>query len=690
MRPYRLTGALAAALAALGLSAVSRAAPPQPATEAEIQRIARESSVDDAQHQDYGDADFVYLLDESDVYVTSSGLATTESCQLIKVLTPQGARQLCVQRFDFDPATRRVSIRGLRVHRKDATIEDVPVDAHVTQPTVQHMIFWGGQQHVLTIPYLAAGDVIELRTSRTGFNIAYLEGGPVDANGESLQPPMPGHWYEVTLFQGHQPINRKRYSVHLPKDMPVQYEVYNGPLRTSLWFHGENHIYTFSAEDVPAVKGEPHMVALDDCVPKVVMATLPSWQEKSRWFHEVNEGQFAADDAIRETVAQITKGLTSLDDKIAACNHWVADNIRYYGTSRGPCEGFTLHKGIETFHDRGGVCKDKAGMLVTMLRVLGVEAYPALTMAGSRVEDIPADQFNHTVTVMREESGTWRILDPTWIPLSREMWSSREALQGLVYGTAEGEALTLSPYYPPEYNLLACKAESRIDASGGLRTQLRMDLSGYPDTYFRRTLERDARPDMTRVVEDALNLGPTARITDLEYTDPYDYSHDAIVKMQVESPGYAATGDSACLLRLPLMTHPLGNWLIPDMFYDVSPESRTYGMRLRATRRVRYEETVLLPDGWEIVDRPEDRTLNSPVADFAFSATTRGSSLTYTMQLDVKQHLVAPAEYPKYREAIQAMNKIADAWIVCRRPDEANNGPQHAAASAPAGEVSHD
>lgn len=38
------------------------------------------------------------------------------------------------------------------------------------------------------------------------------------------------------------------------------------------------------------------------------------------------------------------------------------------------------------YTDRCGVCKDIAGTLVSFLRMAGFEAYPAMTMAGSRVK----------------------------------------------------------------------------------------------------------------------------------------------------------------------------------------------------------------------------------------------------------------------------------------------------------------
>jgi transglutaminase-like putative cysteine protease len=69
------------------------------------------------------------------------------------------------------------------------------------------------------------------------------------------------------------------------------------------------------------------------------------------------------------------------------------------------------------FTDRCGVCKDKAGMLITLLRAAGFEAYPAMTMAGSRIDYIPADQFNHCVTVVKSRrDGKYHLLDPPGCP----------------------------------------------------------------------------------------------------------------------------------------------------------------------------------------------------------------------------------------------------------------------------------
>jgi Domain of Unknown Function with PDB structure (DUF3857)/Transglutaminase-like superfamily len=651
-------------LALLASPGAVSAGPPRPATDPEIRAMI--AAAGDAKA--HGKAPFVVVLDEADVFVRDSGLAETRGCRVVKILTNAGARSHAVLREGFDPNTNRVAIDVVRIHRKDGAIEDVPVDGVITQPSTQGSIFWGGKQHLLSLPRLEIGDALEVRTRRIGFNIAYLNQDVARAvlSGEGLEPPMVGHWYEVARFSGRQPVLRKRYSVHMPKDKPLQFEVYGGAVRTSLWFDGDHHVYTFAADDIPAFKSEPSMASRDDCITKVVMATVADWPTKSRWFHGVNETQFEADDAIRAKVKEITEGLTDTDAKIAACLHWVSDNIRYYGTSRGPREGYTLHTGIETFHDRGGVCKDIAGMLITMLRVLGLEAYPSLTMAGPRVEDIPADQFNHTVCVLREEDGSFRVLDPTWSPISREWWSSREAEQGLVYGTPEGQGLTLSPFFPAENNAVQLLSDATLDTDGTLRTILTIDLKGYPCTYFRRNLNRHAPVRRQGALESVIGIAPNATIARIVNTDPKNYSTDSKAEMLVRAEGYAAGSGNVRLFKLPLMTHPLGKWTMSDLLKPPGGKDRKYPLRLRASRLVHYEETVTLPPGWTVTQKPKDRKVESGSVDLTFAATVDGSKLTYTFELRAKTHRLPAKDVAGLKKAIETMKEIAGEWVVCR------------------------
>ena len=137
-------------------------------------------------------------------------------------------------------------------------------------------------------------------------------------------------------------------------------------------------------------------------------------------------GSFSAIPEAQKKVDELIRGKKTEWKRSPSSPNWVADNIRYSGISMGKGEGYTLHNLKMNYTDRCGVCKDIAGTLIAFLRMAGFEAYPAMTMAGSRVESIPADHFNHCVAVVKLSNGTYMPLDPTWVPFCRELWSSAE------------------------------------------------------------------------------------------------------------------------------------------------------------------------------------------------------------------------------------------------------------------------
>ena len=114
----------------------------------------------------------------------------------------------------------------------------------------------------------------------------------------------------------------------------------------------------------------------------------------------------------------------------------------------GEGEGFTLHNTKMNYTDRCGVCKDIAGTLISFLRMAGL-SYPAMTMAGSRIESIPADHFNHCVAVVKLANGTYIAPRSYLGSFRRELWSSAEQQQNYLPGIPGGSDLCLTPVSLP-------------------------------------------------------------------------------------------------------------------------------------------------------------------------------------------------------------------------------------------------
>ena len=187
-----------------------------------------------------------------------------------------------------------------------------------------------------------------------------------EEDDERYIPPMRGEFYDIVPFWSSVPVLLKSYTVSLPSNKPIQYQIYNGELTSWIHFEKDRTIYHFEKRDIEPFKREPNMVALSDVAPKLLLSTCHDWIAKSLWFNKVNEdyGSFEVTPEIQKKVDELTKDCKTDEEKVSVLTHWVAEEIRYSGLSMGRGEGYTLHKGAVDFRDRCGVCKDKAGMLL--------------------------------------------------------------------------------------------------------------------------------------------------------------------------------------------------------------------------------------------------------------------------------------------------------------------------------------
>jgi hypothetical protein len=192
-----------------------------------------------------------------------------------------------------------------------------------------------------------------------------------------------------------------------------------------------------------------------------------------------------------------------------------------------------------------------------------------------------------------------------------------------------------------------------------------MNMTGYPCTYLRRYANRDRPFDQPGRFQAALNIAPNAEIVSLSNIDPHDYAHDGWLEMTVRAPRYARGEGDAGVFRLPMMRHPFSDMLLRDLFYGFSQAQREHALRMRATRRVLYEETITLPEGWTVVEAPAARRVDSESATLGFEISPGEGALTYRFDLALKDHIIAPEHYGGFKEVIDAMLDIGDAWIVC-------------------------
>ncbi len=615
----------------------------------------------------YPNANYIIVFDSTQVEVKETGLSYSTIHKMYKVINQKGAKELNHISFDYDPLSAYIEIKEVKIYRHTGEVESLDVSLVKDYPAPARMIYWGARKQMVDIGRLEPGDAIEIKMFKKGFTYALLAS---ENNDDRYIPPMRGHFYDIIEFWYHEPVLEKVYITNVPNSKTLQYKFFHGEAEVKINKGEEKTRYLFTKKNMMPIKREPRMVGLSDIAPKLLLTTSPNWEAKSLWFYGVNEdfGSFESIPEIDKKVAEILVDAKDEMDSISRLNHWVADNIRYSGLSMGEGEGYTLHKGDMTFSDRCGVCKDKAGMVVAMLRAAGFESYPAMTMAGSRIEDIPADQFNHSVSIVKLSNGDYKLLDPTWIPFVREDWSSLEQQQNYLMGIPEGADLMITPISPPENHPLSIIGTSKILENGTLEGSITIDADGQSDAAIRGMFTRNWKANWKIIFEKELRkLAENIEIIESSFNDPYNYFNEAIhIEFKYRIPDFAiVTKDE--IIFTPIVASNIFKIAQAHLYFSTDLDERKYGFRGRCSRDVKLEESILLPEFTKKVYIPENDTLDGTAASFEGGYEIIDNKLILNENIKIKKRVLEAKEWENYKTVVEAQNKFANEKIILSR-----------------------
>lgn len=620
-----------------------------------------------------GKADFpgsgvLVIFDSTRVMVEETGLSHVYTHRLYKVLTASGAKTLNVVKYDYDPLSAYIEIRSISIYRKDGTLQRIDPTRVQDYPAPARAIYWGAREKMLEVGRLEPGDAVEVSLYRKGFTYALLQGGGDD--DERYIPPMKGQFYDIVPFWSSDPIGNKVYQVSVPLSKPLQYEFYNGEATSKAEMKDNRILYTFSKKNISPWKGESRSVDASDIAPKLLLSSTPGWKEKSLWFYGVNEeyGSFESTPAIDAKVRELLRKARTEIDSVTILTHWAGDEIRYSGISMGKGEGYTLHKGAMDFTDRCGVCKDKAGMLITLLRAAGFEAYPAMTMAGSRIDYIPADQFNHCVTVVKSRrDGKYHLLDPTWVPFTRELWSSAEQQQNYLMGVPEGADLAETPVSNPQNHYLRISGMSVIHPDGTLEGEYTVTAEGQTDAAIRGMFTRAFKADwQSNVEKEILRISPQAQLVKVTYDEPYNYLAGPInMHFRIRIPDYATvTRDE--LIFTPLTAAGFFRRAMPHLTFDTGMEKREFPFRDRTSHAVEISEKINVENATETVSMPESATGEGSGAFYRGSYKQAGGEVSFSFTAEFPKRIYQPSDWTSFKAAVAYQNKLASSPIIMK------------------------
>jgi len=310
-----------------------------------------------------------------------------------RVVTPAGVQNASELSIDFDPSYQRLILHDVALIRDGKRIDEMARDdVRIIEKEAEAKdgIFDGQLTALLFLKDVRPGDVIDYSWSLDGSN-----------------PILGGRYADEFDFGASVPTRLMRHRVIWPAGRPLHI---TKPAHVER--HGAEDVYTWERRDVPATDAEDSTPDWYDPWETVQVTEYGSWNEVAKWA----DGPFRIDDASRKAVAQLAGEIRAShqgrDAQIVAAIHFVQDDIRYLGIEMGRGSHEPRQPAV-VMAQRYGDCKDKALLLASLLRDLGVEAYPAFvnTKLHRRLDEfLPSPfLFDHVITEVIDGGKTYWI-----------------------------------------------------------------------------------------------------------------------------------------------------------------------------------------------------------------------------------------------------------------------------------------
>jgi hypothetical protein len=236
-----------------------------------------------------------------------------------------------------------------RVHRKDGGTA-FPLEEHNegTRPRIR----W---------PELSPGDTVEVAVRNW---TSHAVGGRGD-------PPF--YFLDYAGATSTHPLLYNEVVVETLPEVPLYLDVLHGQAgRREDKDEKGKHVTRLVWDKPMTVAEEPLMPALSEVVPVILGSTFKTWQDFRTWYAEAVRGFTEPDAEVRRLAAELTKGKTSRDAKLKALFDFVADDIRYVNYVSG--EWWLPNRPQQLLARREGDCDDKAILLITLLKSVGIDA----------------------------------------------------------------------------------------------------------------------------------------------------------------------------------------------------------------------------------------------------------------------------------------------------------------------------
>lgn len=567
-----------------------------------------------------------------DLQVTTvypSGLSSTFHQVVFQPLTDEAAAAGRDYGFAYQADRQVVQLRAARVYRADGRIDETieTTEGPADNPAIA--MYTSARMFYVQLPRLEVGDVVELR-----YRIEEVTPDNVFAD----------YFGEVRFLQSSEPTQNVEYVVIAPSSRKLHFGASPLPgLQRDQRVDGTRSIYRFFAPKVAALLPEPDMPPWSEVLGHVHVSTYNSWKDVGEWYWGLAKEQLNADDEVRRKAMDLTQGLKTDEEKVRAIYGWVVKRTRYVALEFG-IYGYKPRRASQTFARGWGDCKDKATLIVSMLREVGVPANLVIVRTALRgsfpAEPASLAPFDHAIAYVPSLNlyldGTAEYTGSTEFPAF-----DRDSL-ALLVRPGESQLVRL-PDPPASATIRSKELKAALKPDGSATVTMQFETSGATAAQWRLHYHgENTRRD--RIAADMAQALPGFVLAPgnagLSANDLEDIESPVRLTVTGETPQFARKqgGD----LSVPITPR--------DRFVSKFAALSQRKLDLVLFYRSTVDETwaVTLPAGMKVRELPKGSRISTPFGSLQLEVSQTGNVVKARTRITLDKKRITPAEYPAF------------------------------------------
>ncbi|HVM63874.1 MAG TPA: DUF3857 and transglutaminase domain-containing protein, partial [Acidimicrobiales bacterium] len=348
----------------------------------------------------------ITLLDERLYTLREDGRRLIARQLVRKALTDAGAHGMADEIFTFRRKEQKFYLLTAETIQPDGTVQAVGPDAVLVnspQRQAQYALYDDQAEVRIIFPNVKPGSITHA--------VVVIE---------DVRARMPGQFTEMFTWTSNWPYGRVHYVVDLPPALAARLKIHmvgrDVPAVTRME-QPDGHVRFASEKTLirPSLD-ETSPAPAEQVGPCLHLSTVPDWGAVGRWYGGLLKGRDQLTPALAKQVDTWTKDAANPDAVVNLLFDKVANDVRYTGLELGEAD-YQPHDCNAVWENQYGDCKDKANLLLALLRHQGVAANLVLVNASDaglidrRSPDFRV--FSHAIVALPDDRGGYRFCDPT-------------------------------------------------------------------------------------------------------------------------------------------------------------------------------------------------------------------------------------------------------------------------------------